>query len=132
MKKQAPFKVLRFVGLTLGGGKGRKTCLAILEYYSKEKKLFLSQLHENIEDTEKVSADTKIIRILEKQKDLKRVAVNAPLKLPKCLRCRLRCPGHEKCQEPEIKWMWKWYKRREPKKRPNKLKRERMRVCWVC
>jgi predicted nuclease with RNAse H fold len=120
--KKKKFKVIKFAGLTLGGGKGRKTCLAIIEYYVKEKKLFLSQLYDKIEESEKLSADSKIVQILEKhKKELHSVAIDAPLKMPKCMRCRLKCPGHEKCQEPEIKWMWKWHKNREPSKRPNKI-----------
>lgn len=120
--KKKNFKVIKFAGLTLGGGKGRKTCLAILEYYVKEKKLFLTELHDKIEESEKLSADSKIIQILERHKDdLHSVGIDAPLKMPKCIRCRLMCPGHEKCQEPEIKWMWKLHKKREPKKRPNKI-----------
>ena len=116
------FKVIKYAGLTLGGGKGRKTCLSILEYYVKEKKLFLSELHENIQETAKVSADTLIIKILEQnKKNLKLVALDAPLMMPKCIRCRLKCPGHEKCQEPEIRWMWKQHKKRAPSKRPNKI-----------
>ncbi|MEM7647087.1 MAG: DUF429 domain-containing protein, partial [Pseudomonadota bacterium] len=115
------FKVQRFAGLTLGGGKGRKTCLSILEYFVKEKKIFLTELHENIEDSERLSADSQIIRILDRQKNLKKLAIDAPVKLPKCLRCRLVCPGHEKCNEPEIKWMWKTHKKKARHKRPNKL-----------
>lgn len=117
-----PFKVIRFGGLTLGGGKGRKTCLSILEYYVKEKKLFLSELHDQIEESAKVSADTQIIRILEKLgPQLHSIGIDSPLIQPKCIRCRLKCPGHEKCQEPEIRWMWKQHKKRDPKKRPNKV-----------
>lgn len=116
------FKVLKFVGLTLGGGKGRKTSLCVLEYYVKEKKLFLSELHENIEEKIKISSDSQIIKIIEgHSKSLHTVAIDAPLKPPKCIRCRLPCPGHEDCDEPEIKWMWKWHKKRSPKKRPNKI-----------
>ena len=116
------FKKIKFAGLTLGGGKGRKTCLSFLEYFVKEKKLFLSELHENIEDDGKLSSDSQIIKLLEAhKKELHTVAIDSPLKLPKCLRCRLKCPGHEKCQEPEIKWMWKRFKKRAPHKRPNKI-----------
>ena len=116
------FKKIKFMGVTLGGGKGRKTCVSVLEYFTKEKKLFLSQLHEQIEDNGKQSSDTQIIQIIEKnKKELHGIALDAPLKLPKCLRCRLVCPGHEKCQEPEIKWMWKRFKKRAPEKRPNKI-----------
>ena len=117
-----PFKVIKFVGLTLGGGKGRKTCLSVLEYYVKEKKLFLSELHDGIEESAKVSSDTQIIKILEKHKNqLHSVGIDAPIIMPKCIRCRLACPGHEKCSEPEIRWMWKLHKSLSPKKRPNKV-----------
>jgi hypothetical protein len=116
------FKVIQFAGLTLGGGKGRKTSLCILEYYVKEKKLFLKELHENIEEKGRTSADTLIVKKLDKHKKiLVSVGVDAPLKMPKCLRCRLVCPGHEKCTEPEILWMWKNHKKRHPDKRPNKI-----------
>jgi hypothetical protein len=130
------FKVIKFAGLTLGGGKGRKTCLSLLEYYVREKKLFLSQLHEGIEESVKISSDTQIVKLLEKQGDsLHTVGVDAPLILPKCLRCRLQCPGHEKCQEPEIRWMWKLHKIRDPKKRPNKVFTPYTERCveqWIC
>ncbi len=120
--KRKNFKVVKFAGLTLGGGKGRKTCLAIIEYFIKEKKLFLTELHDKIEESDKLSADSKIIQILDKhKKELHSIGIDAPLKMPKCIRCRLRCPGHEKCQEPEIRWMWKLHKKKEPKKRPNKI-----------
>lgn len=116
------FKVIKFAGLTLGGGKGRKTCLSVLEYYVQEKKLFLSQLYDGIEESSKISGDTRIIKALDKMGDqLHTVAIDAPLIVPKCMRCRLKCPGHEKCTEPEIRWMWRWYKRRSPEKRPNKI-----------
>ncbi len=117
-----PFKVIKFAGLTLGGGKGRKTSLTILEYYVKEKKLFLSELHDGIEETQKISADSQIIKILDKHgPQLHTIGMDAPLGMPKCLRCRLKCPGHEKCTEPEIKWMWKLHRKKAPSKRPNKI-----------
>ena len=99
---------LRFAGVSLGGGKGRRTCLALLDYYPDEEKVFLSELFQGIEEDGKVSADTQLIRKLDShKKNLKLIALDAPLGLPKCLRCDLVCPGHEKCTEPEIRWMWK-------------------------
>ncbi len=116
------FNVIKFAGLTLGGGKGRKTCLCILEYYVKQNRLFLSEFHENIEEKPRLTADTQIIKIFDKiKKNLAVVGIDAPLKSPKCMRCKLTCPGLEKCEEPEIKWMWKWHKKRSPQKRPNKI-----------
>lgn len=120
--KNAEFKVLRFMGLTLGGGKGRKTALCILDYFVEEQRLFLSELHDSFDESQRLSVDTQLVRLIEKnQKNLKLIAVDAPLKLPKCMRCRLVCPGIERCEEPEIKWMWKWHKKRSPEKRPNKI-----------
>lgn len=39
--------------------------------------------------------------------------MDVPLSLPKCMRCQLKCPGYEKCKESEIRWMWKFFKRRK-------------------
>ena len=115
------FKVIQFAGLCLGGGKGTKTSLCFLDYYVKENKIFLKTLHDSISEKDKISSDTLIVKSLERYKNLKLLAVNAPLKMPKCISCRLTCPGHEKCNEPEIKWMWKWHKKRGKSKRPNKI-----------
>lgn len=116
------FDIIKFGGLTLGGGKGRKTALCILEYYVVEDKLFLAELDDSIEEKGKTSSDTAIVKLIEKhQENLHSVGVAAPLKAPKCLRCRLACPGHERCTEPEIRWMWKQHKKRGTKKHPNKL-----------
>lgn len=121
-ERRKSFQVIKFAGLTLGGGKGRKTCMAVLEYYVKEKKLFLAELYQGIEEEGRVSCDTQLIRKLEQHKQgLKLIGVDAPLKLPKCMRCRLKCPGHEKCTEEEIRWMWKWHRKRGKSKRPNKI-----------
>jgi hypothetical protein len=35
--------------------------------------------------------------------------------------CRLKCPGYEICEEPEIDWMWKHYRSKEKKKGPPRL-----------
>jgi len=119
-RRSIPF--VRFAGISLGGGKGRRTCLAVLDYYPKEKKVFLSELIQGIEEEKRISADTHLIRKLESfEKNLKLTALDGPLKLPKCMRCELVCPGHEKCTESEIRWMWKRYKKRDPKKRPNRI-----------
>ena len=120
--KKLNFPFVRFAGISLGGGKGRKTSLALIDYFPGENKLFLSELFHGLEETPKKSADTTLIEKLESHKEnLKVVALDAPLKLPKCLRCRLTCPGHEKCSEPEIKWMWQRHKKRDKSKRPNKI-----------
>lgn len=119
--KKGKLNVKIFAGLALGGGKTDKTCLALLEYYPHYRKIFLSQLFPRIRSEGELSADQIVFRLIEGAGEVETIAVDAPLKLPKCMRCRLKCPGYEDCSEPEIKWMWKHYRERNKKKRPERL-----------
>ncbi|RME17241.1 MAG: DUF429 domain-containing protein [Bdellovibrio sp.] len=112
----------QFIGLSLAGGKTNKTCFAVLEYFPVKKKIFLVHLETRIQSEGKVSADQKLIESLKPyQKKSSLMAVNAPLTWPKCIRCRLKCPGYEKCKEPEILWMWKQYKKIDKKEKLKKV-----------
>ncbi|MCB0357681.1 MAG: DUF429 domain-containing protein [Bdellovibrionales bacterium] len=76
---------------------------------------------EKIKSTEKISADLAVHRIIEQiEAPLESVAFDVPLQLPKCVRCQLSCPGYEICQEPEIKWLRKFYVSRNIKKKPER------------
>ncbi len=115
-------KSVRFAGVALGGGKTDKTAVAILEYYPAQRRVFLRSLREKISTAGEISADEALISILgAEEKDLSLIAFDAPLQLPKCMRCDLKCPGIERCREPEIKWMREVHKSRDPHKRPNKM-----------
>lgn len=114
-------RVRHFGGLALGGGKTDKTCLAFLEYYPQYNKIFLSQLFSRLKSEEEVSADHLVVQLLTEGANLEYVGIDTPLKLPKCLRCRLRCPGYESCEESEIKWMWKAYREQNRRRRAAKL-----------
>ena len=115
-------KVHHFIGISLGGGKTDKTCVAIVDYYPEQNKIFLNRLFEKIETVNEVSADAQVHRILsELPSQIEAVAFDVPLQMPKCLRCQLKCPGYESCTEPEIEWLWKHYRKRNLKKRPKKL-----------
>lgn len=115
-------EVVHFAGLSLGGGKADKACLAILEYYPKHHKVFLSKIFEKIKTDGNISADLKIHEILEQyQGMIHTLALDTPLKLPQCLRCKLKCPGYEACQEPHIVWMWDHVKQHGAAKKPKKL-----------
>jgi len=115
-------QVIRFVGLSLAGGKSDKACLAVLEYYPQNKKIFLSRLFEKIKSDDKISADLKIHELILQNADtLKYVAFDVPWNLPNCLRCKIKCPGFESCHEPHIEWMWRHQEDRLKKKRPKKL-----------
>lgn len=115
-------QVIRFVGLSLAGGKSDKACLAVLEYYPQNKKIFLSRLFEKIKSDDKISADLKIHELILQNADtLKYVAFDVPWNLPNCLSCKIKCPGFESCHEPHIEWMWRHQEDRLKKKRPKKL-----------
>jgi len=114
--------VIRFVGLSLGGGKADKACMAILEYYPKHHKVFLAKIFERIRTEDNISADLKIHEILEQYDGMiHTLALDTPWRLPHCLSCKLKCPGYEACGEDHIKWMWEYNKEHTAKKRPKKL-----------
>lgn len=114
--------VIRFVGLSLGGGKADKACMAILEYYPKHHKVFLAKIFEKIKTEDKISADLKIHEILDQYNGMiHTLALDTPWKQPLCLTCKLKCPGYEVCGEPHIQWMWEYNKEHTAKKRPKKL-----------
>ncbi len=115
-------KVHHFVGVSLGGGKTDKTCVALVDYYPEQNKIFLSRLFEKIETEGELSSDLLLHKIISKlPSKVESIAFDVPLHLPKCMRCTLKCPGYEVCKEPEILWLWKHYRKRNSKQRPKKL-----------
>lgn len=114
--------VIRFIGVSLAGGKSDKACVAVLEYYPEQKKIFLSRLFEKIKSDETISGDLKIHELILQNADtLKYVAFDTPWTLPNCVTCKLKCPGYENCHQPHIEWMWRHQEDRLMKKRPKKL-----------
>lgn len=111
----------RFVGLSLSGTKSTKSSLAVLEYYEKQDKVVLSHIFDKISVLDQVSSDELILENLNRLENLSSVFVNAPLQLPKCMRCRLKCPGHSVCNEPEIQWMQSFYEIESKQKKPHKI-----------
>lgn len=121
-KKNPGMRVHRFAGVALGGGKTDKTAVAIVEYYPEQKRVFLRALREKIRSEGEVSGDQMLFHFLtEEEPGLEIVALDAPLQLPKCIRCTLKCPGFEACKQPEIRWLWNEHEARDAKKRPNKV-----------
>lgn len=115
-------RVVRFAGVSLGGGKTDKTAVAILDYYPDKKRVFLRSLHEKVSSKGEVSADESLFAILTGEENgLFSVAFDVPLQLPTCIRCQLKCPGVDACQQVEIQWMKDVYKKRDKNKRPNKM-----------
>lgn len=115
-------EVHRFIGISLGGGKTDKACMAVLEYYPKHKKVFLSRLVEKIKSDEVHSADFKIHEVIEQyHNEVESIAFDVPLRLPNCLICKKTCPGIESCKEPHVQWMWDYMRKLHKKKKPRKL-----------
>ncbi len=114
-------KVHRFIGVSLAGGKTDKTALAIIEYFPKQNKIFLSRLFEKVKPEGEISSDAQIQSLITSSGDIEAVAFDVPLKLPVCLTCKLKCPGYESCKVTEIQWMWKHYRKRNEKKKPKKI-----------
>jgi hypothetical protein len=100
---RSSLKCHRFIGVDLSGGKNDKTSVAVLEYYPGQNKLFLTHIYEHIQAEGEISGDLALFEIIkEHSPNLEYLCIDAPLKLPKCIRCKLKCPGYEKCKEPEI------------------------------
>lgn len=115
-------QVHRFLGISLGGGKSDKACIAVLEYYPQHKKVFLSRIFEKIKSEENISADLKISEIIDLYRgEFENISFDSPLALPLCLTCQLKCPGTEACQEPHIRWMWNQHLANTKKKKPKKV-----------
>ncbi len=138
----------RFAGVAMGGGKSEKTALAIIEYYPAEKRLFLRALRDRVADEDRleprrddergkrrVSHDQVLFELLTKgEKGLEIIAFDAPLQLPKCIRCTLPCPGYERCDLPAIRWHWEMFRARQAVKRPTKIftpYTERCAEVWI-
>jgi hypothetical protein len=112
----------RFVGISLSGGKSDKACVAVLEYFPEHKKVFLSRLYEKIKSEEYISADLKIHEmVLQYHDHIESVAFDVPLTLPKCITCKLKCPGYEVCSEKEMEWLREFYNKVNKKKKPKKM-----------
>jgi len=112
-------KFHQYAGLCLSGGKSNKTSLAVVQYYPKQRKIFLERLEDKISSDPITSADEKLLNILGSYKRrLKALAIDAPSSLPKCIRCRLKCPGYNVCTVSEISWLRQEYKKINNKKKP--------------
>ena len=92
-----PFK--RFIGIDLGGGKGKKTALAVLD--RSKGGVTVTALHPRPDEAPLY--DAALIAAVRAQGDGAAVCVDAPLTLPPCVRCDVACcPGQESCTDPEV------------------------------
>lgn len=104
----------------MAGGKTDKAAAALVEYYPEQNKIFLSQIVEKLKSEGDISSDLQLVEALENAaQPFDFVSFNAPLTLPKCVRCTLKCPGFEVCTEPEIQWMWNHHRENIVPNKPN-------------
>ena len=99
----------RYLGLDLSGAKNAKTTIAVLEYYPKERKIFVLDVHAGIGADENHSSDEVLIQTItdhaDEHPDLK-MGINVPLTLPPCIHCtRKTCPLPDHCTVPDVRWM---------------------------
>lgn len=116
----------RFVGISLGGGRGKTTAVARLELRAlpevegQTTQLTLAEARTRwgqrgggeVEDPlgdsglEAPFRDDVLLRWFDRWVDEGTVvAFDAPLTLPPCVRCQLQCPGVEACSVPVVEWM---------------------------
>lgn len=122
MMSSREFKKFRFIGISLSGGKTPRTHVAVVDYFPSEKKVFLSHLFRDLGEMDGLTADTVLVDLIKNYRDdLQTISIDAPLTTPKCIGCRLNCPGAENCKEKEILWMWQHHKVMDDEKNPNKI-----------
>lgn len=114
-------RFVRFIGVSLGGGKTDRTALSIVDYYPDKKRLFLRSLQDKVSSKGESLGDDQLLDILEGEGKVQSIAFDVPLQLPKCLRCELKCPGMLNCTVDAVVWMRKAYQKRNRIKRPNKM-----------
>jgi hypothetical protein len=97
----------RFLGLELAGAKNQKTSVAVLEYFAKERKIFLLDIFDHIMALEHQSGDDALLEVLkEESPGVVKMGVNVPLELPVCITCaRKSCIVSARCAAPAVKWM---------------------------
>jgi hypothetical protein len=108
---------LRFFGLSLAGGKTDKACLAVVDYYPQQKKLFLSHLFEKIKNDEHISGDQKILELISQhQAGAVSIAFDVPWRLPTSLRPETNLD----LAQPHLEWAAEKIKKLNLKKNPKK------------
>lgn len=109
----------RFIGIDLGGGRGKNTAVARLEHLEKDGtwRLVLADAKSRHGQRGTGAAnvapegdawfrDEVLVEYIERWTDDSTVvAIDAPLTLPPCLRCALPCPGVAACDVPVVQWM---------------------------
>ena len=93
----------RFLGLELGGNRSQRTSLVVIEYFTENNKAFVVEILHPLRK-KNINVDREIIELINAQ-SFQKMGINAPLTLPPCTTCKLKCPGAEDCKVPQVSWM---------------------------
>lgn len=120
-QKKYKTKAQSFLGLYISGAKNDKTHLCELLYYPKYNQLVVSNIIDKLGQDASTSADTLLVETLKDFKSSKKVGVNVSTQMPPCFRCRLKCPGIEKCRVEEVVWLRKEFEKVKKKNKNAKM-----------
>ena len=106
----------RFVGISLGGGRGKTTAVARLEVSDGQLTLAEARTRFGQRGGGEIETGETSVEAPFRDDVLLRwfgrwvhehtvVAFDVPLTLPPCVRCPLACPGIEACSVPVVAWM---------------------------
>ena len=92
----------RFIGIDLGGGRGKTTAIAEVRAGTAGAEVFEVATRAQKQPW----TDETLVQRLAVRSDDTVIAVDAPLTAPACTRCeRPVCPGMEACEEPAVAWL---------------------------
>lgn len=93
-----------------------------MDYYPDHHRLVLSRLSDGLGPQDNKSSDEILLEeISTLGSGLRLLAFDVPLSLPKCISCRLKCPGIKNCKEPHIKWFWDYIAKYKKSKKNKKI-----------
>ncbi len=93
-----------YIGIDLGGARGRTTALARLDRPSEGARAAVLEVSTRCGD--RAWTDDVLVEYLRGLEGHVVVAVNAPLTAPACVRCTVsRCAGEAACEDPAVIWL---------------------------
>src|SRR5690606_7394149 len=111
----------RFIGIDLGGGRGKNTAVARLEFQQDDAVSRLAVAEAKVRygqrgtgsveepEGDALFRDEVLVEYLARfVDDHTVVAINAPLTLPPCIPCALPCPTVAHCSVEVVAWMRTW------------------------
>jgi predicted RNase H-like nuclease len=96
-----------FIGVDLGGGRGKSTAVARLSLDQATGTLRVEEVStkRGVNGNATPFYDDALLAYITEWQDDALLAMNVPLTLPACVRCTEPvCPGMERCEDPAIVW----------------------------